>query len=73
MEDMRKDQLTDFHKALVNASFRSFIIKKLKKHFASDFPLIEMDMDELMQYSSFREIKARAGQKIIARKRIDQG
>lgn len=71
MEDLRKDQLTDFHKALVNASFKSFIIKKLKKHFGNDYTLIEKELDELMQYSSFREIKAKASQKIIASKKID--
>jgi hypothetical protein len=63
-------ELNDFHKNLVDAQFRVFVIRQLKKAFGDDFALIENDLNELLTYQTLREIRAKASQKIISRKKI---
>lgn len=63
-------ELNEFHKSLVDAKFRVFVIEQLKKTFRSDFELIENDLNELLSYKTLREIRAKASQKIISRKKI---
>lgn len=64
------NELHEFHKNLVDAKFRNFMIDQLKKTFREDFKLIENDLTELLQYGTLREIRAKASQKIISRKKI---
>ena len=64
-------ELNEFHKDLVNSKFRSFVIGQLKKTFRADFELIENDLNELLQYGTLREIRAKASQKIISRKKFN--
>lgn len=63
-------ELNEFHKSLVDAKFRVFVIEQLKKTFRSDFELIENDLNELLSYKTLREIRVKASQKIISRKKI---
>lgn len=64
------NELHEFHKNLVDAKFKNFVITQLKKTFRDDFRLIENDLNELLQYGTLREIKVRASQKVISRKNI---
>ena len=64
-------ELNEFHKNLVDAKFKSFVIGQLKKTFRDDFELIENDLNELLRYGTLREIRAKASQKIISRKNIN--
>ncbi len=63
-------ELNEFHKNLVDAKFKNFVIEQLKKTFRGDFGLIENDLTELLTYGTLREIRAKASQKIISRKKI---
>lgn len=63
-------ELNEFHKSLVDAKFRVFVIEQLRKTFRGDFELIENDLNELLSYKTLREIRAKASQKIISRKKI---
>ena len=63
-------ELKEFHKSLVDAKFKVFVIEQLKKAFRGDFSLIENDINELLSYKTLREIRARASQKIISRKKL---
>lgn len=67
---MPSHDLNEFHKNLVDAKFKAFVVEQLKKTFQQDFQLIENDIQELLVYGSLREIRARASQKIISRKKI---
>lgn len=67
---MSSQDLNDFHKNLVDTKFKSFVIAQLKKTFQEDFRLIENDIQELLVYGTLREIRARASQKIISRKKF---
>jgi len=67
---MISHELNEFHKNLVDAKFKAFVIAQLKKAFPEDFQLIENDLQELLVYGTLREIRAKASQKIISRKRI---
>lgn len=67
---MHSHDLNDFHKNLVDAKFKSFVVEQLRKTFQEDFQLIENDIPELLVYGSLREIRAKASQKIISRKKI---
>lgn len=62
-------ELNEFHKNLVDAKFKAFVVEQLRKAFKEDFLLIENDIQDLLVYGSLREIRARASQKIISRKR----
>jgi hypothetical protein len=64
------NDLNDFHKNLVDAKFKNFVIEQLKKTFRDDFNLIENDLSELLKYGTLREIRAKASQKIISRKKV---
>jgi|JI9StandDraft_2_1071091.scaffolds.fasta_scaffold02146_10 hypothetical protein len=64
------NELNRFHKSLVDATFKNFVIGQLKKTFGDDLALIKDDLDELLQVGTLREIKARAGQKIFSRKKF---
>lgn len=64
------NDLNDFHKNLVDTKFRNFVIEQLKKTFRDDFTLIENDLNELLKYSTLREIRAKASQAIISRKNL---
>lgn len=64
------NELNEFHKHLVDAKFKDFVTERLKKTFRNDFRLIENDLPELLSYGSLREIRAKASQKIISRKKI---
>lgn len=63
-------ELNEFHRNLVDAKFRIFVIEQLKKTFRGDYSLIEDDLNELLSYKTLREIRAKASQKIISRKKI---
>lgn len=63
-------ELNEFHKSLVDNKFKSFVIQQLKKTFLDDFKLIENDLSELLAYGTLREIRAKASQKIISRKKV---
>lgn len=63
-------ELNEFHKNLVDARFRTFVIEQLKRAFRGDFSLIENDLNELLSYKNLREIRARASQRIISRKKV---
>jgi hypothetical protein len=62
-------ELNEFHKSLVDTKFKDFVIRQLKKTFRDDFKLIEKDLNELLKYGTLREIRAKASQKVIARKK----
>lgn len=63
-------EMNEFHKNLVDAKFKTFVIEQLKKTFQDDFALIESDLNELLSYRTLREIRAKASQKIISRKKL---
>lgn len=63
-------ELNEFHRNLVDTKFKSFVIDQLKKTFQADFELIENDLNELLKGGTLREIRAKASQKIISRKKI---
>jgi len=62
------NELNDFHKNLVDAKFKIFVIGHLKKTFGNDFAFLEKDLNELLSFGTLREIKVKASQKIILRK-----
>ena len=39
-------EMNEFHKNLVDAKFKTFVIEQLKKTFQDDFALIESDLNE---------------------------
>jgi hypothetical protein len=63
-------EMNEFHKNLVDATFKNFVVGQLKKTFQDDFKLIENDVNELLKYGTLREIRAKASQKIISRKKV---